>query len=62
MRQLADQVKTLMGQNGRQNMFQIAISGFRDVDFELDERMLMRLGRVLAVHDQSVPDKYIHRI
>ena len=56
MRQLAEQVKALMGQNGRQNMFQIAISGFRDVDFELDERMLMRLGRVLAVHDHSVPD------
>ena len=62
MRQLAEQVKALMGQNGRQNMFQIAISGFRDVDFELDERMLMRLGRVLAVHDHSVPDYDFQRI
>lgn len=62
MRQLAEQVKALMGQNGRQNMFQIAISGFRDVDFELDERMLMRLGRVLAVHDYSVPDYDFQRI
>ena len=31
------------------------ISGFRDVDFELDERMLMRLGRVLAVHSRLLP-------
>lgn len=62
MRQLAEQVKALMGQNGRQNMFQIAISGFRDVDFELDERMLMRLGRVLAVHDHSVPNYDFQRI
>ena len=40
----------------RQNMFQIVIEGFRNVDFELDEGMLMRLGRVLSVRDHSVPD------
>lgn len=62
MRQLAEAVKGLMGQKGRQNMFQIEISGFRDVDFELDESMLMRLGRVLSVHDHSVPDFDFQRL
>lgn len=62
MRQLAESVKGLMGQSGRQNMFQIEINGFRDVDFELDEGMLMRLGRVLAVHDHSVPDFDFQRL
>ena len=38
------------------------INGFRDMDFELDERMLMRLGRVLAVHDHSVPDYDFQRL
>ena len=56
MRQLAESVKGLLGQCGRQNMFQIVIEGFRNVDFELDEGMLMRLGRVLSVRDHSVPD------
>lgn len=62
MRQLAEQVKGLMGQYGRQNIFQIEISGFKDVDFELDERLLMRLGRVLTVRDQSVPDFDFQRL
>ena len=56
MRQLAESVKGLLGQCGRQNMFQIVIEGFRNVDFELDDGMLMRLGRVLSVRDHSVPD------
>lgn len=62
MRQLAESVKGLMGQYGRQNMFQILIEGFKDVDFELDEGMLLRLGRVLSVQDQSVPDFDFQRL
>ena len=62
MRQLAEQVKMMMGENGRQNMYQIELRGFRDVDFELDERLLLRLGRVLSVTDASVPDFDFERI
>ncbi len=62
MRQLAEQVKIKMGENGRQNMYQIELQGFRSVDFELDERLLLRLGRVLSVTDASVPDFDFERI
>lgn len=62
MRQLAETVKAMMAESGRQNIYQIELRGFRAADFELDERLLLRLGRVLSVTDISVPDFDFERL
>lgn len=56
MQQLIEDVRTMIDENGRENIYQIEMQGFKPVDFELDDRRLMRLGRVLAVNDVSMPD------
>lgn len=62
MNQLAEEAKARMGALGRQNIYQLRIEGFKAVDFELDERLLMRIGRVLTVTDLSAADFDFERL
>ncbi len=56
MGQLTEQIREQLNENGQENMYQIILKGFRGADFEPDTDDLMRLGRILSVTDETVPD------
>lgn len=62
MQEVAAHIEAFIEREGRQNMYQIVIKGFKAADFELDERMLGKLGRILSVTDMTIPDFDFERL
>jgi DNA repair protein SbcD/Mre11 len=53
---LLDQARETMHINGKQHIYSFSIQGVRDETIHFDKEALRKLGNVLEVEDQSVPD------
>ena len=53
---LADRVKDEIRKQGKDNIYQIFIRGFRDENIHFDKEAIYPLGYIIDVIDESVPD------
>ena len=53
---LLDQAKEIMKEHGTQHIYSFSIVGVRDETIHFDKEAIKKLGNILEVDDQSVPD------
>ena len=46
----------MIDENGKDNMFKIFFSGYRDPDFEINEKEIESVGNIVQIVDETVPD------
>ena len=46
----------MIEENGKDNMFKIFFSGYRDPDFEINEKEIESVGNIVQIVDETVPD------
>mgnify|MGYP005770134991 CR=1 FL=1 len=52
---LEETLKRLIGSEGSQHIYNICLQGFRDPDIRFDEDVLMKLGNIASVKDETLP-------
>lgn len=62
MQEVAQAVRRAIEEEGKENIYQIVLDGFKSTDFELDEHLLKRAGYILSVSDRAVPDFDFERL
>lgn len=62
MQELASNVGELIAEDGGQDIYQIVLKGFKSTDFELDERLLKKTGRILSITDMAALDFDFQRL
>jgi DNA repair exonuclease SbcCD nuclease subunit len=60
--ELSEMIRYAIHENGDKNIYKLIIEGRRSADLELDPSELARLGNIISVTDQSVPDYDYDRI
>lgn len=55
MQAIADRVKELILEKGRDNMYKVILDGVRDPELEMEYSLIERTGRVLSIEDTTIP-------
>ena len=54
--EIRHRIEDLIKQNGEENMYKITLDGYRDPDFEINQRDIANVGNVVLIRDLTVPD------
>lgn len=54
--EIKQRLEEVYEENGVDNMYRITFTGYRDPEFEIDEKEVERSGNVTGIIDQTVPD------
>lgn len=53
---ICDEVASRIGKEGSENIYRVHLTGFKDVDIQVEEDRIKELGNVIEVIDDTVPD------